>query len=145
LRGSREKEFSEMFDKYMIVGEEFRNVVQDGKVTGFQLGMRLPYYRGVVLSLLGDTELTVDDERFDPEQITLTVNGHSFGLSDIKDETEEKWEFGDIGILTVDKPGGLARGEHTVGLRQHMVISYILSFGGKGFFGHDRKQLTLAS
>ena len=134
-----------MFDKYMIVGEEFRNVEQGGKVTGFQLGMRLPYYRGVVLSLLGDTELTVDGESFDPEQITLAVNGHSFRLSEIKDETKEKWEFGDIGILTVDRPGGLAPGERIVELQQHMVISYILSFGGKGFFGHDRKQLTLAS
>ncbi len=134
-----------MFDKYLIVGEVFRNVEQEGKVTGFQIGIRLPYYRGVVLSLLGDTDLTVDGERFAPEQITLTINGHNFRLSEIKNETEEKWEFGDVGILTVDKPGGLAPGEHTVELRQHMVISYILSFGGKGFFGQDSKQLTLAS
>jgi hypothetical protein len=134
-----------MFDNYLIVGDEFRNVEQDGKVTGFQIGIRLPYYRGVVLSLLGDTDLTVDGERFAPEQITLTINGHNFRLSEIKDETEEKWEFGDVGILTVNKPDGLAPGEHTVDLSQLMVISYILWYGGKGFVGHDRKQLTLAS
>lgn len=134
-----------MFDKYMIVGEEFKNVKKDGEVIGFQIGMRLPYYRGVVLSLLGDIDLTVDGERFDPEQITLTLNGRSYKLSEIKYETEDKWEFGDVGILTVSKPGGLAPGEHKVELRQHMLISYIISFGGKGFFGRDSKQLTLAA
>jgi len=133
-----------MFDKYMIVGEEFKNVEQDGKVTGFQIGERLPYYRGVVLSLLGDTDLSVDGEHFAPEQITLTLNGHSYQLSEIKNETDDKWEFGDVGILTISKPGGLAPGEHQVELSQHMVIAYILSFGGKGFFGHDSKVLTLA-
>jgi hypothetical protein len=134
-----------MFDKYMIVGEEFKNVEKDGEVIGFQIGMRLPYYRGVVLSLLGDTDLVVDGEHFDPEQITLTLNGRSYKLSEIKHETEDKWEFGDVGVLTVHKPGGLAPGEHKVELQQQMLISYIISFGGKGFFGRDSKQLTLAA
>ena len=35
-----------MYDKYLIVGEAFRNVARDGRLTGFQLGLRLPYYRG---------------------------------------------------------------------------------------------------
>ncbi|MBV9279390.1 MAG: hypothetical protein JOZ41_04865 [Chloroflexi bacterium] len=111
---------------------------------GFQIGARLPYYRGVVLSLLGDTDLSVDSEDFSPDQITLTVNGRTYKLSEIQYEREEKWEFGDVGILTVNKPGGLAPGEHRVDLRQHMPISYIMSFGGTGFYGRDSKQLTLA-
>jgi hypothetical protein len=41
-----------MYDQYVIVGEEFKNVIRDGKVVGFQIGERLPYYRGVVLSFL---------------------------------------------------------------------------------------------
>ncbi len=38
-----------MYDSYLIIGEEFKNVVQDGDCIG--LGMCLCYYRGIVLSL----------------------------------------------------------------------------------------------
>ena len=129
-----------MFDKYMIVGDEFKNVVEDGKVTGFQIGERLPYYRGVVLSLVGETDLVVDGERIPPDDITLALGGKTYKLTDLQNETEDKWEFGDVGILKVAKPGGLKPGEHKIELRQHMKISYVPS----GFVGNDSKVLTLA-
>jgi len=128
-----------MYDKYLIVGEEFRNVTADGKVIGFQLGMRLPYYRGVVLSLIGNTDLTVDGETFLPEQMSVKLHGKEYNLTDLENEAVAKWEFGEIGILTVRKPGGLKPGKHTVELAQHMKISYVPF----GFRGHDRKELTL--
>lgn len=129
-----------MFDKYMIVGEALRNVEEEGRVTGFQLGVRLPYYRGVVLSLVGDMELTVDGERIPPEKMRVTVGGKTFPLTQLVDEPVAKWEFGEVGIVTVDRPGGLAPGEHTVELRQHMKISYVPG----GFWGKDKKTLRLA-
>jgi len=128
-----------MYDKYLIVGEEFKNVVANGKVTGFQLGMRLPYYRGVVLSLIGNTDLTVDGETFSPEQMSVTLHGKEYNLTDLENEPVAKWEFGEIGILTVMKPGGLKPGKHTVELAQHMKISYVPF----GFRGQDSKVLTL--
>ena len=129
-----------MFDKYMIVGEAFRNVEEGGRVTGYQLGVRLPYYRGVVLSLVGDMELTVDGERIPLDKMTVTVGGRTFPVTQLEDEPEAKWEFGEVGIVTVDKPGGLAPGEHLVELRQHMKISYVPG----GFWGKDQKTLRLA-
>src|SRR4030042_1262449 len=129
-----------MYDKYLIVGEEFKNLVEGGMVTGFQFGLRLPYYRGVVLSLVGDTIVKVDGELYPPEQMTITVGGKSFKQTDLKYEPYHKWEFGDIGIVTVAKPGGLELGEHKVEIRQHMKISYIPG----GFWGKDTKVLTLA-
>ncbi len=128
-----------MFDKYLIVGEEFKNLIRDGKVIGFQLGMRLPYYRGVVLSLVGKTDLAVDGEEFSPEQMTVTLRGKSYNLTELENEPVAKWEFGEVGILTVLKPGGLAPGEHVVDLGQHLKISYV----PWGFRGHDRKVLTM--
>lgn len=130
-----------MYDKYLIVGEAFKNVEEAGKVTGFQVGIRLPYYRGVVLSLVGETVLTVDGEKMDPETMTVTLNDKTYPLTQLKNEPVDKWEFGDIGIVTVSKPGGLAAGEHHVELRQHMKISYVPG----GFWGGDVKTLQLAS
>ncbi len=128
-----------MYDQFMIVGEAFKNVVEDGRVIGFQLGVRLPYYRGIVLSLIGDTTLTVDGEVMPCDAMTVTVDGKTFQLSALEDEPETKWEFGDVGILTVRKPGGLPSGAHTVTLHQHLKISYV----PVGFSGTDTKVLTI--
>lgn len=128
-----------MYDNFMIVGEEFKNTSQDGQVTGFQIGMRLPYYRGIVLSLIGKTDLIVDGEAMPPELMTVTVSGKTFPLAELEHEPVVKWEFGDVGIVTVNKPGGLPPGEHTVELRQHLKISYV----PVGFSGADSKVLNL--
>ncbi len=129
-----------MYDKYLIVGEAFKNVEDGGTVTGYQLGLRLPYYRGVVLSLVGNTELTVDGERVPTDAMTVTLRGKTFPFSGFEDEAVAKWEFGDIGVVTVAKPGGLKPGDHKVEVRQHMKISYVPG----GFWGGDSKVLTLA-
>ena len=128
-----------MYDKYIIVGEIFKNVAEAGKVTGFQFGLRLPYYRGVVLSLVGNTELKVDGELYPPEQMSVTVGGKSFKYADLENDPNHRWEFGDIGIVTVAKPGGLEPGEHKVEVSQHMKISYVPG----GFSGKDTKVLHL--
>ena len=129
-----------MYDKYMIVGEAFRNVESGGQITGFQLGVRLPYYRGVVLSLVGEMTLTVDGERIPVERMKVTVEDGTFPVTELENEPVAKWEFGEVGIVTVDKPGGLAPGEHVVELKQHMKISYV----PVGFTGNDTKTLRLA-
>ena len=35
-----------MLEKYMILTQEFKNVKNGSVVTGFQVKVRLPYYRG---------------------------------------------------------------------------------------------------
>lgn len=129
-----------MYDKYLIVGEVLKNVEEDGKVTGFQYGARLPYYRGVVLSLVGELQLSVDGERIPLENMTVTLNGKTFKLTELENNPVDKWEFGEIGIVKVEKPGGLTPGEHKFSVRQHMKISYVPG----GFWGSDAKTLTIA-
>jgi hypothetical protein len=128
-----------MYDNSMIVGEQFKNVVQGGEVIGYQLGMRLPYYRGIVLSLVGKTDLCVDGDAVPQDALTVTVGGKAFPLARLEDEPFAKWEFGEVGILTVRKQGGLAPGKHTVNLRQHLKISYVPT----GFSGEDTKELVI--
>ena len=129
-----------MYDKYLIVGEEFKNVEESGKPTGFQLGVRLPYYRGVVLSLVGEMQITVDGERVPLDDMTVTIGGKTYPFNQLAKEPVAKWEFGDIGIVTVARQGGLTTGEHKIELRQHMKISYVPG----GFWGEDKKTLQLA-
>jgi hypothetical protein len=128
-----------MYDQYVLVGEEFKNVTRDGKIVGFQIGERLPYYRGVVLSLLGETKLTVDGELIPPEKIMLTISGKTLPITDVENEPVVKWEFGDVGILTVDKPDGLKPGRHKLTLYQHVKTPYIPN----GVAATDEKVLTI--
>ncbi len=51
-------------EREVIQSVGFRNLVEDGEITGFQLKIRLPYYRGVFLSQLRPGTLTVDGETF---------------------------------------------------------------------------------
>jgi hypothetical protein len=129
-----------MFDKYMIVGEEFKNVGAGGKVTGWQLGLRLPYYRGVVLSLVGEMEISVDGEKVPVDNMQVTVGGKTLPVNQLENDPVNKWEFGEVGILNVTKPGGLKAGSHVIHYKQHMKISYVPT----GFFGEDEKTLQLA-
>ena len=130
-----------MFDKYMISTEDFKNLKEADKVTGFQIGMRLPYYRGVVLSLLGETVLTIDGEVIPIEKMKVTLNDKTFPFGSFEDESVERWEFGDIGVVTVEKQGGLKPGDHKIDLQQHMKISYTPT----GFWGHDTKILQVVN
>ena len=57
-------------EREVIQSVGFRNIVENGEVTGFQLKIRLPYYRGVFLSQLRPGTLTVDGEVLTKEQIT---------------------------------------------------------------------------
>lgn len=129
-----------MFDKYMIVPDVFKNIQDGGKVIGYQFGLRLPYYRGVVLSLVGHTDVKVDGETVLPDKMTVTLHGKAFPMTSLEDEPVEKWEFGEVGIVTVAKPGGLPAGDHKIDLRQHMKISYVPG----GFWGQDAKTLHVA-
>lgn len=130
-----------MYDSYLIVGEEFKNIKHAGETTGFQIGMRLCYYRGIVLSLIDGIRLTVDGEEMPQEAMTITVGGRNFPFAELENQPVAKWEFGEVGILTIHKPGGLTPGEHTVNLREHLKISYV----PMGFSGVDTKVLQLAA
>ena len=50
-----------MLEKEVIQSVGFRNVKENGKITGFQIKVRLPYYRGIFLSQLRPGTLYVDN------------------------------------------------------------------------------------
>ena len=130
-----------MFEKYMIGEDGFSNVVADGKVTGFQFNARLPYYRGLGVSMIENIWLTVDGADIPQDKIRVTLHGHTYTLDEMEHESEDRWEFGEVGIVTVDRVGGLQPGTHTIKMKDHLRISY-LPFP---LYGESTKELRLAN
>jgi Domain of unknown function (DUF6379) len=130
-----------MFDRYLICEEGFANVVQDGKVTGFQLKVRITYYRGIALSLVEGFEISVDGKKYERNQVRFSVRDRSFTFSEMETAVNDRWEFGEVATLTIPAPGGLAPGKHQVEVLEHLRISYLPWPSVTG----DKKALTLAA
>jgi hypothetical protein len=114
-----------MFEKYMIVENDVENVVEDGKITGFKLGARLPYYRGIPLSLVEDIAVSVDGSEVARENIKFSAHGNTYRLKEMETETEDRWNMGEVAYILIDMEGGLPKGEHKVFLLLNMRIAYL--------------------
>jgi hypothetical protein len=113
-----------MFEKYMVCESGFRNVTEQGKVTGFQLQARIAYYRGMFLSNVEDYSVSADGEAFPRGAIKFSVGGRTFTLDEMQGQTTLRWQFRDIATITVAKPGGLAPGMHTLEVTQRLRVPY---------------------
>ena len=108
-----------MYDKHIIYPDSLRS---DGD--GWHVGVRLPYYRGQVLSAVEDIVLTVDGEKVAREDVRFTVSGKTWTLDELETTYDERWEFGEVAEVSV--PGAsLAAGRHTLTAAGPMRISYM--------------------
>ena len=114
-----------MFEKYMVVETNAKNVEENNQITGFQFEARLPYYRGVSLSMVQEIEVSVDGKVFPQDAVLITVHGNTYALTERENELEDRWEMGEVATLTVKHPGGLAKGSHEVGLKINIRIGYL--------------------
>lgn len=107
--------------------EGFKNIEEDGKVTGFQFQFKAQYYRGFTLSILHDVSVNVDGQDFAREDISITVNGETFTLDQALTvvDSDYRWEFGEYATINVKKEGGLAAGKHHITAVQLIVPSYM--------------------
>ena len=99
-------------EREVIQSVGFRNIKEDGKVTGFQFKVRLPYYRGIFLSQLRPGTLYVDGERFEKEDIIWHINGEDYTYEEMKSDFNTHWSVLTPAVLKVKKEGGLAQGYH---------------------------------
>src|SRR4051812_10530595 len=101
-----------MLEFPVIQGQGFRNVVEDGRVTGFSFRLRNPNYRGGPGSLLDGVEVVVDGERI-PDHVPLwTLQGRTFTYDELRRTTDVRWQLDELATITVPKPGGLSVGVH---------------------------------
>ena len=107
--------------------EGFRNIEEDGKITGYQFQFKAQYYRGITLSIVRDILISVDNEDVKREDIRFTVNGETFTLEEMRTviDSDYRWEFGEYATVSVLKDGGLSAGKHHIHARQIIAPSYM--------------------
>ncbi len=114
-----------MFDQHMICDETFENHVVDGMVEGFVFKARLPYYRGLGLSMVEDIRVKLDGQDIPRSDIRLGLRGRTWALDELETEYGDRWNFGEKADIIVKRPGGLAKGAHEVELAETLRISYL--------------------
>lgn len=122
-----------MFDNFLIRSNSLENVMEDGKVTGFKFAVRIADYRGAFLSLHNGYFIDVDGVVYPREVQKFEVNGKPpRTFEEIKKCVWEHWDFDDEAYVYVMKDGGLAPGEHIIGLQQSVLSQY-------GYHPHDQE------
>ena len=134
-----------MFDKYFICDDTFSNLESGGKTVGFQIGIKVSYYRGVNLAIVHDFELEVDGERYTKEQILFTLRDTSYTYEEMKGRTDVHWDFGEIAYLRVEKEGGLSDRPHRVKVHEAIRIVNGMNIPPVMFCANWEKELTLAA
>jgi hypothetical protein len=126
-----------VFDKYIVCEEGFR-ARPDGRPGG-RLEVRMPYYRGLFLSMVEAVDLTFDGIAVPPERTTFTVHGNTYSFEEMPTVTDDRWEMGERAVLTFETDTPPAHGEHDIAVSVRLRISYMPVPGG----GRDRKRLSL--
>jgi hypothetical protein len=114
-----------MMDNKMICTELFENVEENGQVTGFAFLGRLPYYRGLGLSMIEDILVSVDGEKIAREDVRFSVRGKTYTLDEMETVYDDRWNFGEKARIIGLKPGGLAPGKHRIEFAVRMRVSYL--------------------
>ena len=114
-----------MFDQQIICREGFRNVSRDGEIIGVRFLARLPYYRGLGLSMVEDLAVTLDGETIPREAIRFALRGREWTLDEMETVYDDRWNFGEKATIILLKPGGLAAGKHRLRLAERLRISYL--------------------
>jgi hypothetical protein len=114
-----------MMDNKMIVENSLENVETDGTVTGFAFLGRLPYYRGLGLSMIEDIVVEVDGQTAPREAVRFCVRGKVYSLDEMETVYNDRWNFGEKAQIAVQWPGGLSAGTHKVSFAVRMRISYL--------------------
>src|SRR6516164_3062474 len=114
-----------MLERAIIQQRGFRNVVEDGRVTGFQLQLRMPNYRGAAASLIDGVEVDIDGETWNAEVPLWTLQGRTFTLDQLRASTGVRWQLDEPATVTVPKPGGLAAGVHQVAVAVYLRRPYL--------------------
>lgn len=130
-----------MMDNKVICTDLFQNSIEDGETIGFAFLARLPYYRGLGLSMIEDIAVTVDGAAIPRDKIRFSVRGRTWTLDKMETEYGDRWNFGEKARITALKPGGLAPGKHKIECAIRMRISYLPFVPTT----KDTKELTLAA
>jgi len=120
-----------MYDKYMVSRDDIESVVENGVGKGFTVQLRIPYYRGVSLSLVEDIQVKFNNRLFTRDELTFSVAGETFTFAEMATVTTIRWEFGEKATVFVPLPGGIPLGLHRIEVSVTIRVSYM--GGGRPF------------
>ena len=112
-------------EKQVIQSVGFRNIKEGDKVTGFQLKIRLPYYRGVYLSQVKVGSIVVDGEEITKDHILWRLGGEDYTWQEMLRSRQVHWHPLELVTLIVDKTGGLKQGYHDLKYSYACTHSYL--------------------
>ncbi|MBN9181299.1 MAG: hypothetical protein J0J00_12290, partial [Microbacterium sp.] len=115
-----------LLERDLIQSVGFRNVREGGEITGFQVRVRIPNYRGLAAPLIDGISVHVDDVvDVGPEVPLWTLQGGTYTLAQLWDSDGVRWPLEEAAIVTVPHPGGLSDGVHEVSVEILLRASYI--------------------
>ena len=121
-----------MLEYEAIQYKGFRNIYNaEGEATGFQVGIRMIGYRGAWLSEFRFGYVEVDGVKYHKDVCTFVVSGIEYTYEDTFELGRVKWPLNEPMIIRVQKPGGLAQGNHTVSALYGQVASYVPTDAGE--------------
>ena len=111
-----------MLETAMIQTRGFRNRA-DGD--GFEVRLRLPYYRGLWTNLVDGAAVTVDGERFAAGTIGWSIDGVAYTLDELRADEDARWPVDVPAVLSVPRAEPLSIGFHEVEAELRLRMSYI--------------------
>lgn len=111
--------------KQMLLPEDVEDVLINGIPAGFNVKLRIPYYRGVSLSLVEDITIKYDNEVYPKDLLTFTTKDGTFKFKDMETMTTHRWEFGEKAVIFVPRIGGFGMSHHRVEAIVAIRVSYM--------------------
>jgi hypothetical protein len=99
----------------------------DGRRSAVEV--RIPWYRAVPASCIADVDLSVDGVAAPKDSLRWEMNGRTFRLSELVDETDEWWFPLDSAVVSGDIPVQ-GEGDHSVDVTLKLYIPYIVTDHG---------------
>lgn len=98
----------------VIVRNSLKHCYINGKRMGYQLDIRLDYYRGHFLSVIDEFQIRLDGQTVPNERIKFCINGKEFSPVEFDKCYSEFWQAIEPATVRVICPGGLEDGAHQV-------------------------------
>lgn len=115
-----------LLERTLIQSVGFSNVWENGRVTGFQLRVRMPSYRGMAASLIDGIAVKVGDLVDVAADIPQwTFAGKRYSLGELWGSDGVRWPIEEAAVVTVPYAGGLPEGVHEVSIELRLRMSYI--------------------
>lgn len=88
--------------------------------------VRIPWYRALPGSCISEVSFAVDGVAAPASSVRWTMNGRTFRLADLVDDTEQWWFPLDSAVVSGDIPIARDGGEHRVDVGLKLYIPYII-------------------